>query len=253
MGRQGAKDNVYPILNVGPAAIQLPGLILLLGFWLSLNLAGRRAKAAGLGEDVVLNAGFVALLAGLLGARLGFVALHWSAYQRDLSGILALTTGALSTPLGLLFGLVTAMVYLRRHRPSIPVALDALAPALALMFAFVGLADLSGGSAYGAVSDLPWAIELWGARRHPTQIYDLLVALATLGLLLWLHSRRPFDGFLFLSFLLVLGGARLFLEAFRADPWLLPGGYRAVQVVGLIAVILSLWLMSRRDVKAFAA
>ena len=244
---------MYPILNVGPAAIQLPGLILLLGFWLSLNLAGRRAKAAGLPEDMVFYAGLVALLAGLLGARLGFVALHWSAYQSDLSGILVLTTGALSTPVGLLVSLVTATVYLRRHRPSIPISLDAFAPALALMFAFIGLADLSGGSAYGTVTDLPWAIELWGARRHPTQIYELLVALATLGLLLRLHARRPFDGFLFLSFLLVLGGARLFLEAFRADSWLLPGGYRAVQVVGLIAVVLSLWLMSRRAVKAFDA
>ena len=237
---------MYPILNIGPAAVQLPGLVLLLGFWLSLNLAGRRAKAAGLPEDVIFNAGIVALLAGLVGARLGYVALHWFAYQNDLRGILALTTGALSTPAGLVIGASAAAFYLRRHRPPALLLLDALAPALALMFAFVSLADLSAGTAYGMVSDLPWAIELWGARRHPTQLYELLAALATLGLLWWARARRPFDGFLFVLFMLTYGAARLFLDAFRADPWLLPGGYRTVQVIGTGAVVLSLWLMSRQ-------
>lgn len=240
---------MYPILNVGPAAIQLPGLLLLLGFWLSLNLAGRRAKAAGLSEDAIFNAGMVALLAGLVGARLGYAALHWSAYQDDLWGILALTTDALSTPAGLLIGVGMATFYLhRRHIPALPL-LDVLSPPLALMFAFISLADLSAGSAYGQVSNLPWAIELWGTRRHPTQLYELFAVLVTLGLLRWAHFRRPYDGFLFLLFLLVYGAARLFLDAFRADTWLLPGGYRAVQVIGLGAVVISLWLMSQRAVQ----
>jgi prolipoprotein diacylglyceryltransferase len=243
---------VYPILNLGPAAIQLPGLLLLVGFWLSLNLAGRRAKAAGLAEDAVFNAGMVALLAGLAGARLGYVAQHWPAYQNDLRGVLALTTGALSTPAGLLAGAGAAALYLRRQRPSLPVLLDALAPGLALMFAFISLADFSAGSAYGTASDLPWAIELWGARRHPTQLYEFVAALATLGLLRWMRALWPRAGDLFLSFLLIYGGARLFLDAFRADPWLLPGGYRAVQVAGLSAVLLSSWLLSRQSGEASA-
>lgn len=237
---------MYPVLNVGPAALQLPGLILLLGFWLSLNLVGRRAKAEGLPEDVIYNAGMIALLVGLVGARLGYVALHWSAYRNDLPGIMALTTGALSTPAGLLIGGGLAALYLRLHRLPAPTVLDVLAPALALMFAFISLADVSAGSAYGTVSDLPWAIELWGARRHPTQVYELLAALGTLGLLWWARTRRPYAGFLFLLFLLTYGAARLFLDAFRADAWLLAGGYRTVQVIGLGAVVLALWQMGQQ-------
>jgi phosphatidylglycerol:prolipoprotein diacylglycerol transferase len=138
---------------------------------------------------------------------------------------------------------------MRRHRPAWPILLDALAPALALMFAFISLADLSGGSAYGAISDLPWAIELWGARRHPTQIYELLAALATLGLLWWARHRSPYPGFLFMLFLLAFGAARVFVDAFRADPWVLASGLRGVQVVGLGVVVVSLWLMSHRAVE----
>lgn len=237
---------MYPILNIGPAAVQAPGLILLLGFWLSLNLSGRRARAVGLSDDVIFNAGMIALLVGLVGARLGYVLIHWSAYQKDVSGILALTIGALSTPAGLAIGGAGGALYLRRHRPSVPVLLDVLAPGLALMFAAISLADMSSGSAFGVVSDLPWAIELWGARRHPTQVYELLAALMTLGLLLWTSARRPYDGFIFLLFMLIYGAARLFLDAFRADPWLLWGGFRAVQIIGLGALVVSLRLMSQR-------
>ncbi len=244
---------MYPILNVGRAAVQVPGLILLLGFWLSLNLSARRAKAAGLSDDVIFNAGMIALLAGLVGARLGYVLIHWAAYQNDVSGMLALTLGALWTPAGLLIGAAAGSLYLRRHRPSVPLLLDVLAPGLALMFAAISLADLSSGSAYGVVSDVPWAIELWGARRHPTQIYELLAALTTLGLLLWAHARRPYNGFIFLLFLLIYGAARLFLDAFRADPWLLWEGFRAVQIIGLAALVLSLRLMSQRASRNSAA
>jgi prolipoprotein diacylglyceryl transferase len=241
---------MYPILNVGPAAIQLPGLILLVGFYLSLTLAGRLAKSAGFSEDAIFNAGMMALLGGLVGARLGYVALNWSAYQNDLGGIFALTTGGLSVPAGLLVGLGIAALYLglrlSRSQASAAALLDALAPALAAMLAFVSLANLSAGSAYGQLSDLPWAIQLWGARRHPTQIYELLAAVATLGILLWVRPRRPYEGFVFLLFVLIFGGARLFLEAFRADPWLLPGGFRAMQILSLGAILLALGWMARR-------
>jgi prolipoprotein diacylglyceryl transferase len=245
MHQPGAKGEMFPILNIGPAAIQLPGLLLLLGYWLSLNLAGQQAKRRGLSEDAVFNAGFIALFVGLVGARLGFVLLHWSAYQDDLSGIFALTTGALAAPFGMLVGLGAAALYIRRHRPAISILLDTLAPAVALMLAFSSLADLSSGASYGATSNLPWAIELWGARRHPTQVYELLAALVTL-LLLWRAQRYSVsDGFLFPLFLLSYGAFRLFLDAFRAEPWLLIDGYRTVQIIGLAAVLTSLWMLSR--------
>ncbi len=244
---------MYPILDVGPLAVQLPGLLLLLGFWLGLSLSGRRARAAGLSEDMIFSAGMVALLAGLVGARLGYVGAHWSAYEGDRLGMLAFTSGALSTSAGLLAGLGAAAFYLRIHHPPTRVLLDALAPGLALTLAFVSLADFSSGSAFGEVCDLPWAIELWGARRHPAQVYEMLAALMALGALAlaWPARNRSwfYDGFFFLLFLLIFGAARLFFDAFRADPWLLPGGLRAVQVLGLGAVLSSLWLMSQQVVE----
>ena len=52
---------------------------------------------------------------------------------------------------------------------------------------------------------------------------------------------------LFLAWLFVLlyGLARLFLEAFRGDSWLLPGGVRGAQVLGLVAVLVALKVMGQ--------
>jgi prolipoprotein diacylglyceryltransferase len=49
-------------------------------------------------------------------------------------------------------------------------------------------------------------------------------------------------------FVTIYSGARLFLTAFRADPWVLAGGYRAAQVISLAALLAALWWMSRRAV-----
>ncbi len=49
------------------------------------------------------------------------------------------------------------------------------------MMLAVPLANLASGDAFGAPSSLPWAIELWGAARHPVQIYEAVAA----GLILW--------------------------------------------------------------------
>jgi len=55
-------------------------------------------------------------------------------------------------------------------------ALDALTPGLAAVMIAIGLAHIASGDAFGSPADLPWAIQLWGARRHPTQIYETLAA-----------------------------------------------------------------------------
>ena len=65
--------------------------------------------------------------------------------------------------------------------------LDALTPGFIVLAGGLALADLASGDAYGSPSSLPWAIELWGAARHPTQIYQL-IAVIVIGVIV-LKSR----------------------------------------------------------------
>ena len=53
---------MLPILQVGPLAIQAPGLILLLGLWLGLALAERTAHYWGVPGKTLYNLAFMALI-----------------------------------------------------------------------------------------------------------------------------------------------------------------------------------------------
>ena len=114
--------------------------------------------------------------------------------------------------------------------------LDALTPLLAVMAIALGLSHLASGAAFGATTQVPWGIELWGAKRHPSQVYEILAAVAIL-LILWpgkWGEQEP-AGRYFLLFVTLSALAQLILEAFRGDSLLLPGGWRAAQIGGMAA------------------
>ena len=238
-----------PVVHVGPVVVQLPGLTLLFGFWAALWLAAREAKRVGLNEDVVYTPGFYAAVAGLVGARLWYVAAHWEAFAGDRLGILALNLSTLDVTGGSIVGLLLGGVYAWRKKLIGARWLDALAPGVTLLLAAVSLSNLFSGDAYGTPSTLPWAIMLWDTERHPVQIYEMLAALATLVVLLVALRRQQTPGTATLLFLALYSGQRVFLEAFRAESLLLPGGWRVAQVVGLVVLGAALIALAGRSEK----
>ena len=100
-------------------------------------------------------------------------------------------------------------------------------------------------------TDLPWSIEIWGATRQPTQVYEILAALVIL-LVVWPGSRitvgQPSGG-AFLLFLASTAGARLFLEAFRGDSIVIGDGLRVAQIIAWIVLAISLWGLIRINEK----
>jgi 16S rRNA (cytosine1402-N4)-methyltransferase/phosphatidylglycerol:prolipoprotein diacylglycerol transferase len=237
-----------PVVHVGPVALQLPGLIVLFGFWAALWVAACGARIVGLKDDDIYNPGFYAAVAGIIGARLWYVAVHWAAFAGDPLGIISLNLTTFDATAGLIIGISVGAIYAWRKKLLGAQWLDALTPGAAAMLAVVSLANLFSGAAYGTPTTLPWAIELWDAERHPTQIYEMLAMLAILFVLLVTLRRRPTLGTATLLFLALYSGQRVFLEAFRADSALLPGGWRAAQVAGLVVLGVSLVMLSRRSV-----
>ena len=172
---------MLPMIQIGPLALQTPRLVILVGFWLALELASRHGIRRGLDPSVIQNAGFYGTLAGIASARLGYVVQYWSVYRENLPGILSLNPQALAPAEGLTVGLLVAGVYFqRRGVPSRPL-LDAIAAGLAVLVSAVALANFFSGQAFGADTSVPWTVELWGARRHPPQLYELAPGPAYLG------------------------------------------------------------------------
>ncbi len=239
-----------PVIHIGPVVVQLPGLIVIFGFGAALWVAARGAKTFGLKDDDVYNPGFYAAVAGILGARVWYVLTHWTAFAGDPLGIVSLNLSTLDATGGWGVGVSVGALYAWRNKLLTARWLDALTPGAAFLLAAVSLSNLFSGEAYGTPSTLPWAIELWDMERHPTQIYEMLAMLATLLVLLVMLRRHPKPGTATLLFLALYSAQRVFLEAFRADSLLLPGGWRAAQVVGLVALGISLVSLSRRSEKS---
>ena len=241
---------MLPVLQIGSLAIPVPGLALLAGVWVALWLVEKEAKRLEVNPDAVYTLAFIGLVAGLIGARLAYVARYWSIYAGDLLGIFSLNTAGLSPAEGALIGATAAFIYGARKQLPLRVTLDALAPGVAMMAVAVAVAHLASGDAFGAATPaafggVPWGVYLWGEYRHPSQIYELIAALGVLGIGWQVRAQGlpAGAGFNFLLIVALSAVARIFLEAFRGDSLVIAGGWRAAQVWGLVVLAACLGVM----------
>lgn len=233
---------MLPTLQIGPLALQTSGFVILISIWLGLSLSERNAARCGIKASDLYNLAMVIMLGGLIGARLSFVLRYPGAFAANPLSVVSINPGLLDPLGGLAAGTLAGLIYGERKQLSFWSTLDALTPALAVLSLGLGIAHLASGAAFGAPSDLPWAIELWGAGRHPAQVYETIVAALILGLIFpgrgLIRPDRP--GVYFLSFIALSAGGRLFLEAFRGDSQLFSLGLRSAQIFAWLGLALSL-------------
>ena len=237
---------MYPTLQIAGIALPLRPLLFLVGAWLCLTISERRMPRFGLEPDLAWNLGMLTGGVTLVGARLWYALSHWSAYQSNLTGLVATSTSTLALNEGVALGLLMGLIYVQRQRAPWSRLADAFTPGLLAAFGLASLGALLSGDAYGAPTGLPWSIELWGAQRHPSQVYELLLALIVLGIgLRWLQ-RLP-EGLSFLSASALYASGRVFVEAFRGDSIIVGEGIRAMQVAWLAIALVSVLALSCRQ------
>ena len=236
---------MFPYLRLGPFILPMASLALLVGLWSGLSFIEREAAHLKINVSMVGNVIFYSLAVGLIGARLGYALEFPAVYLSRPLSLLSLTPTTLSPSAGLLVGLIAFAIFVQRKGMPIHPTLDAIAPGLALFMAFVGLAHIFSGDAYGAPTNVPWAIRLWNEYRHPSQFYETFMALT---IFLVIRERFPKPEGAGLNFLLTVAlssASRVFLEAFRGDSAFWPGGFREAQVIALIMLGISFYWMRK--------
>ena len=233
---------MLPIIQIGGAAIQTPGLILIAGIWIGLSVAEKYANLNKIKGEQLYNLSFLVLVAGILGARLSVMIRFPSAFLDNPSSIISLNPSLLDPVGGIAIALAAGLVYSQRKKMNLLNTLDALVLALAVMGIAIPLANLASGNAFGAPTNLPWGIELWGYERHPTQIYQALGGIVILWLV-WPARQRKKNpaGLIFTNFIILTAGSILFLAAFRGDSVIIWKGWRLEQLVAWIILAFSLW------------
>jgi phosphatidylglycerol:prolipoprotein diacylglycerol transferase len=225
---------VHPVLfHIGSLLIPSYGASAAVGVLLTLFLAQRTARVAGLDAGKLWNLCVLALFASLVASRILLIALNWTDLRLHPSWMLGLAMihHPLLAGFAALAALVAALLYGRRQRLPLWNTADALAAPVALGLAFEQLGALLAGSGYGIEARgvaAHWAVTythiqtaLWsgaplGVALHPVQAYAALAFLAlSILLLVWLPHRRQSGD---LAGLFLLGaGVVIFVTEFWRD------------------------------------
>lgn len=232
---------MHPILfELGPLKFYSYGLLLAVGFFVAMELSVRRAGALGLDRGRIQSAVFVALLSGLVGARLAYVFLYWELFRANPIEIIRLDHGGLIFYGGFFAGMGAVLVYLKRHRLPVRRAMDLMIPPLTLAQAIGRIGCFANGCCYGKPTALPWAVAVPpdGNLHHPTQLYETAALMVLFLILKALERRKAPPLTVTLVYGLGYGAWRFFNEFLRADTERLLWGLTPFQwaSVGLILV-----------------
>ena len=218
---------MWPILatvSLGGATMDLPayGAFLVLAAVTALALAAHGAARLGVSGRAAVAGYSLAIVAGLIGARLLDVALDWGPYAQDPGRVVALELRGFALAGGLAAGLVVSHGVARRWRISTWSLADSAIPAMAAGIVLMRVGCFLAGCCSGSPTDLPWGVVfpstglnldtqilagaglLHGSDEavpvHPTQLYELVAALACAAIALRVRRRGATPGVAALAF-----------------------------------------------------
>ena len=179
----------------------------------------------------------IALVSGFAGARLFHILENLGDFAVDPAGML-ISSGGFSFYGGLIMAPIFVVWYLRRHKLSIPVFADSLAPGLMIAYGIGRIGcHLAGDGDWGITSDLalkPDWLPTWlwaetyprniyfGGQElaqavYPTPIYEFAASVIIFAIL-WSLRKHPFiNGWLFYLYLVFNGIERFLIEKIRVN------------------------------------
>jgi phosphatidylglycerol:prolipoprotein diacylglycerol transferase len=256
---------VYPfIIHLGPFEVTGYGLMLMVAFLMGGWLIARQLRERQLREDYAADIVAAAVIGGIIGAKLWYVALTGD------PGAL-FSRGGLVWYGGFLGG--AAAVILNGWRLKVPArwTMELAAPALAAAYALGRVGCFLVNDDYGRPADLPWAMrfpeglppstagnlhQLFGIpippgvdpstvlAVHPTQLYEVAAMLIAFAILWALRRRGRPVGWLFGLYLVFAGVERFLVEFVRAKDDRFLGSFTLAQLTSVIVVALGILLLT---------
>lgn len=242
---------MHPEIDIGPITLQTFGLMFGLAFVAAGAVIARRFTELGRQADWAYEMAFVALIGGLVGSRLDFVAANWSDVKDDVLG--SLFSGSGLVWYGGAIGGAIAVLLWARYRGILGLALlDLAAVPLALGYAIgrVGC-QLSGDGDYGKAWDGPWAMAYPNGtvptrtEVHPTPVYETL-AMGVVAIVLWNLRDRFRPGLLFAMYLVAAGFERFLVEFVRRNDDVALGLTQAQLLSVAMMLAGGIWLLVAR-------
>ena len=253
------------------------GILIVSGVMLGAVYASWRAKQDGENPDHVWNGLIIAIILGIIGARLYHVfseprggAVGWSYYKQHPIEILYIWHGGLGIYGAIAGGALGLMIYSLRAGLRPLQWLDYGAPGLALGQAIGRWGNFINQELYGPPTDLPWGLVIAPPYRispyndlvtyppetlfHPTFLYESLWCLLVFIVLAVIAHKckdRLLDGDILLGYILGYPLGRFFIEYLRPDAWMI-GPIAAAQLFAIACVVGAAAMLIVRHVRAGA-
>ncbi|HEY1113995.1 MAG TPA: prolipoprotein diacylglyceryl transferase [Chitinophagaceae bacterium] len=236
-------------------------------------------------EDRVGEITILALIFGLLGAKMFDIFENWSDFLRNPSAYL-LSPAGLTFYGGLICATIAIVIYARKHKISLRHLADAVAPALMIAYAIGRIGcQVAGDGDWGIVNTQPnpfgflpdwmWSfnfphnvneagVPIPGCEGkycnqlpqpvYPTAFYETVMGFILFGVLWTLRKRlKPF-GALFALYLILNGLERFLIEKIRVNNKMNFLGFEPTQAevisVGLMLAGVILWILLRKKYNA---
>lgn len=264
---------MYPVLfRIGNFAITSFGLMMFLSFLTAAWILGKQLERYGMDRQIAWDVLAWVAIGGILGAKFYYLALHWQDVAADPMGQL-LSRGGLVWYGGLIGGIIAYYIQVRAKKLPIATMYDATAPALALAYAVGRMGCFLVGDDYGLPTsswvgiafpegsppstagylrtvgaDIPASVPADTILAvHPTQLYEIGIALVMFAILWNAGRRRLHQGQLFSLFLGLYAIERFFIEFVRAkgDRFIFGLSTSQGASILLVAIALVLWLRAR--------
>jgi phosphatidylglycerol---prolipoprotein diacylglyceryl transferase len=257
---------VYPfVIHLGPLEITGYGLMMMVAFLMGGWLIARELKRRGLTEDYAADMIAAAVVGGIIGAKLWYVALN-----QDLDALFS--RGGLVWYGGFIGG--TIAVILNGWRLGVPLrwTMQLAAPALAAAYALGRVGCFLVNDDYGRPTTMSWGMrfpqglppstagnmeKLFGIpvpagtdpstvlAVHPTQLFETAIMLVVF-MVLWRLRRRDIPiGWLFGLYLVCAGVERFLIEILRAKDDRFLGPFTIAQLMSVILIVIGSVLLAR--------
>lgn len=265
------------LFEIGSLTIYSYGLMLALGFIAASYITTLEFKRKKLDPNLPGNITLIALVSGIVGAKLLYIIENWNAFLRDPGGMI-FSVGGLTFYGGFLMATLVIYLYLRKKRVHFFTAADGVAPGLMLAYGIARTGcHFAGDGDYGMPTTLPWGTDYSQGTYppslafehlpeitsqypggvvpdtillHPTPIYEFIIC-AIMFLFMWrFRTALKSDGKMFMLYLMLAGIGRFSIEFIRINPRVLFGLSEAQLIsIGLILLGAFGWnYFSRRTV-----
>lgn len=216
--------NLNPtLLKIWIFEIRFYGLVFAIGFLAAYILLNRYRKKGylNISKDDLDNYIIYLIIGIVVGARIFHLFWDLPYYLSSPLKIFAVWEGGLAFHGGLVGALAASYYFCKKKSVPFWKLADILVLPAALFLAFGRIANFVNGELWGPATSVPWCVEFQEVCRHPYQLYEAVERFFIFFILIVLHNKKSKsdykDGFIFWSFILLMGIGRFVLDFWREE------------------------------------